>query len=109
MKKSVKRYRLKRNYSKIGKYLKELRLASNLTQREVSMTLGYSSAQFISNFESGISYPPLKKLAAMHSLYGGDAVRLVDLVISSERELLLRRLQASLKRKPSKLTEQPEV
>ena len=100
MNKSFKRHRLERNYTQIGKYLKELRLASNLTQREVSIFLGYSSAQFISNFESGITYPPLKKLAVLQTLYKCDAERLVSLVIDAEREVLLKLLRMSKKRKP---------
>jgi hypothetical protein len=43
-----------------GEYLSEARKKANLTQREVSLDLDYSSAQFISNFECRVAVPPLK-------------------------------------------------
>jgi hypothetical protein len=52
------------------------------------VALGYSSAQFISNFERGIALPPLKKMRALNELYGGDAERMIDLIIESERKIL---------------------
>ena len=57
-----KEYVLTRNYVALGQYLQDMRIRAEMTQREVSVKLGYSSAQFISNFERGISSPPLKKL-----------------------------------------------
>lgn len=62
MKRPTKKFRLPRLYEDVGKHLKELREKSKMTQREVSDALGYSSAQFISNFERGIALPPLKKM-----------------------------------------------
>ncbi|RYZ96490.1 MAG: XRE family transcriptional regulator, partial [Proteobacteria bacterium] len=59
-----------------------------LTQRSVSLSLGYSSAQFISNFERGIAAPPLKKLKILARLYKMPTDRVVDLVIEAERAIL---------------------
>ncbi len=81
-------YRIPRNYLVVGEYLKELREKSGMTQREVSLALGYSSAQFISNFERGIALPPLKKLKTLHVLYKGSMSKLIDLTLMAEREIL---------------------
>lgn len=58
----MRKYRLKRNHTQLGEYLLKQRKAAGLTQKELSETLGYSSAQFISNFERGITAPPLSKM-----------------------------------------------
>lgn len=84
----TRRYRLARNYIEVGEYLKELRIKSGKTQREVSTVLGYSSAQFISNFERGIALPPLKKLKTLQELYKGNVSKLIELTLQSERAIL---------------------
>lgn len=50
-------------------FLKNSREKSGLTQAEVAKTLGYSTAQFVSNWERGLSYPPLKALRTLSKLY----------------------------------------
>lgn len=41
-----------------GRYLKECRESKGLTQQAVANRLGYTSPQFISNWERAISRPP---------------------------------------------------
>jgi transcriptional regulator with XRE-family HTH domain len=93
MRKLKQKYKIPRNYSELGEYLRDLRLKSSLTQRDVSETLGYSSAQFISNFERGISSPPLKKLSVMQKLYKADVEQLIKLSLTAERKRLRAELQ----------------
>ncbi len=52
-----------------AEFLRNARIEAQLTQAEVSDKLGYSTAQFISNWERGISCPPLKNLRALAGLY----------------------------------------
>jgi len=78
----------KRNYADVGEYLKYGRSKANLTQMEVSLALEYSSSQFISNFERGISLPPLKKLRTLVSMYRLNPDKLIALMIDSERGVL---------------------
>ena len=52
-----------------AEFLKNARLEAKLTQSQVAESLGYSTAQFISNWERGISSPPLKNLKALSTLY----------------------------------------
>ncbi len=54
-----------------AKYLKQKRENAGLSQKQVSEKLGYTTPQFISNWERGISTPPMKtvkKLASMYSI-----------------------------------------
>lgn len=86
---SHRKYKLKRHFTELGESLMQARVRNGLTQREVSQELGYSSAQFISNFERGISAPPLKKiqiLARRYKLPIGQVARL--LMAGLEKKIL---------------------
>lgn len=55
----------------LADWLREAREAAHLSQSQVAQELGYSSPQFISNWERGLSSPPIpkfKKLCKMYSL-----------------------------------------
>lgn len=43
----------------LAEFIKEARESRGLTQKEVSDHFGYSSCQFVSNWERGVSKPPL--------------------------------------------------
>lgn len=95
-------YAIMRHYMALGEYLQEMRVKANLTQRAVSEVLGYSSAQFISNFERGISSPPFTKLKTLISLYKMPKEKVMDLVLQGEREVMAEALGApSTKRRRS--------
>ena len=87
-----KKYVIPRNYELLGEFLKNKRLAAGLTQRAVSSALGYSSAQFISNFERGIAAPPLNKMKVLTKLYKLPVEEVVNLMIEAERGILLEAL-----------------
>lgn len=53
-----------------GEFIKKARELSGKTQAEVSEALGYSSAQFISNMERGITATPLKVVRPLAKLIG---------------------------------------
>jgi transcriptional regulator with XRE-family HTH domain len=74
-----------RDYEGFGRYLAGRRVAAGFTQRRVAATLGYSSAQFISNFERGIAVPPLKKLKVLLKLYKMPMATVLDLILDCER------------------------
>lgn len=77
---------------KLGTYLKDVREQANLTQADVSAKLGYTSPQFISNIERGISVAPLKTLARMVSLYKVNPESVVKIILESQRKLLREKL-----------------
>ncbi len=101
-------YLIARRFTALGAYLQELRMKKRLTQREVSLRLGYSSAQFISNFERGISMPPLKKLKELKVIYGASRIRLVGLALEGKGLILAEALMPKRKHARPKVSS-PDV
>ncbi len=77
---------------KLGDFLRDTRETSRMTQADVSQRLGYSSPQFISNIERGISVIPLKTLAKMVNLYKVNPEIVVKIILESQRKLLREKL-----------------
>lgn len=76
-------------YSKeVGKLFKNYRLGADLSQGYVSKQLGYSSPQFLSNFERGLCMLPLPKLKKALDLYKVDGSEVVDLMIDLQTDHL---------------------
>jgi transcriptional regulator with XRE-family HTH domain len=80
---------------KLGSFLKEVREQSAMTQADVSSRLGYTSPQFISNIERGISVVPLKTLSRMVTLYKVNPESVVKIILESQRKLLREKLMRS--------------
>jgi transcriptional regulator with XRE-family HTH domain len=76
--------------SEMASYLKKKRMASGLTQIEVSKKLGYSSAQFVSNWERGLSSPPVKTLARLIKLYKLNPNEVIEMCLTPLRRELKR-------------------
>lgn len=55
---------------KLGRFLREARIDSDLSQKEVAKKLGYASPQFVSNWERGIASPPMHCLPKICRMYG---------------------------------------
>lgn len=72
---------------------KNLREKAGLTQREVSDALGYSTPQFISNVERGRCRFPIQKLPKIRKLYKVSADQMIDLILSEEKQILLKILK----------------
>jgi len=53
-----------------GRYLAEARQTQGMTQADVAKKLGYSSAQYISNWERGAAAPPTSQLAKICEILG---------------------------------------
>ena len=53
----------------IGIFLKEYRNKAGLNQLSVAIKLGYSSPQFISNWERGLAMPPLQTMKKLLQIY----------------------------------------
>ena len=69
-------------------------MRADMTQKEVSEYLGYSSAQFISNFERGISAPPLKKLKRLCARYRVPTTKVVRALLEGQRNKILEALNS---------------
>lgn len=67
--------------SQLGDFLKEKRQNAGLSQGDVSKKLGYGTPQFISNWERGISSPPINALKKIASLYNISADELFEVLL----------------------------
>ena len=71
-----------------GAYLRDMRVAAGLTQVQVADELGYSTAQFVSNFERGVCLPSIKKMEILISLYNLHAKEVVKMLLSIQESYL---------------------
>lgn len=76
-------------------YLKDKRVAANLSQADVARKLGYSTAQFISNWERGVSQPPVSAIKKLSSMYSVPAESMLNHMIETAKA----EVEADLKRK----------
>lgn len=86
-------------HQSLGNYLKNKRNESGLTQSEVATKLGYSSPQFISNFERGLCSPPLKNLKTLVKLYKIPVEEIMTLILEEQETILRKALSGTGRRK----------
>lgn len=82
----------------LGKILKEKREKVGFSQAEVSKKLGYSSPQFVSNWERGLSTPPVTSLRSIAQLYKIPPDQLFQIYLKTT----LKNIEADLRKKFSK-------
>lgn len=80
-------------FKNLGEHLKKQRTQKGLTQGEVAQALGYSSPQFVSNFERGLCAPPIPKLGTLVKLYRMDSEELINIIVQSYEKELRRELK----------------
>jgi len=71
----------------LGVALKTWREASGFSQREVADALGYSTPQFISNWERGISAPAFDVMPALGKLFERKPEEVIAVVEACQDEL----------------------
>ncbi len=84
----------------LGSFIKEQRLNNNFSQAELAYNLGYSSPQFISDWERGVSSPPMKKLPELANELNVKTEVLFELLV----ELATLQLTTSLKEEFKKIS-----
>jgi transcriptional regulator with XRE-family HTH domain len=72
----------------VGNFLKNLRQKSGLTQQQLASKLSYSTAQFVSNWERGISLPPLEAVPKLSTLCKTTTRALVNALFEYQEESL---------------------
>ena len=82
----------------LGNILKTLREKAGLTQRDAASALGYNTSQFVSNWERGISEPPIKTIPKLARLYNIDASYLFGCVRDAKIAELSTKLNKQWKR-----------
>ena len=65
---------------RLAKFLKASRGNAKLSQLEVANHLGYSTPQFISNWERGVSAPPIETIGVLSRLYKVSDEELFDIL-----------------------------
>lgn len=66
---------------RMAQFLKERRMKVGLTQSDVARKLGYSSPQFVSNWERGLASPPVFILRDLTKIYKVAADEMFDLLL----------------------------
>lgn len=72
----------------LNDYLRQKRLDSGLSQLDVARVLGYSSPQFVSNWERGLVSPPLETIAVLIDLYKISSGEVIDRILDETRDYL---------------------
>jgi transcriptional regulator with XRE-family HTH domain len=87
-------------FKHLGNYLREARVDSGLMQINLARILKYSSSQFISNWERGLSAPPNKDLQVLIKLLKLNRAKLVEVMVEDATAEVLRKVY--LKRKQNR-------
>lgn len=82
-------------------YLKEKRIESGLSQLDVAKVLGYSSPQFVSNWERGLVSPPLETIAVLVELYKVPPSEVIEYILKETKAYLEANLKPSKRKKGS--------
>jgi transcriptional regulator with XRE-family HTH domain len=69
--------------SLLADFLRDKRIESGLSQMDVARKLGYTSAQFVSNWERGLSSPPIHTLRKLSELYNIPPDTLFDTTLKT--------------------------
>jgi transcriptional regulator with XRE-family HTH domain len=70
----------------LAQFLKAKRNISGLSQTQVAEELGYKTPQFISNWERGLSSPPISAIKKIAQMYSISPEELFELVLESAIE-----------------------
>lgn len=90
---------MKELFQVLGDFLQSKRVKAGLSQGDVATKLGYSSPQFISNFERGLCAPPLNKLKMLVQLYDLSGEEVLKLMMKEHERHLRKALGMGKKKK----------
>ncbi len=76
----------------LGSYLKHQREKLGLSQQEISEALGYSSPQFVSNWERDVSTPPVKSVKKIAEVYKLDTRKFIQRVMDHVHDQTMSRM-----------------
>ena len=79
---------MEKPYRQLSIYLKKCRENSGISQGEIAKYLGYTTPQFISNWERGLSSPPMDKLADLIKLIKIKPEIVLELMSKDSIEIL---------------------
>lgn len=88
----------KKVISDLAVFLKNRRKELNLTQGQVALQMGFTTAQFVSNWERGLAAPPLhnvKSARKVIKIYKLEVEEYVDHLLNEQRRRLLLKLNGN--------------
>lgn len=80
---------------RVGRYFRQKRVAVGLTQIDLSRILGYSTSQFVSNWERGLCMPPLNSMAKLSEVLKIPKKEIVDMLTEEYRRSLEKAVKRS--------------
>lgn len=80
-------------------YLKTKREKAGLSQKQVADRLGYTTPQFVSNWERGISVPPMQTVKKIADIYQTPVEEIFNLLL----EATLQQVKTDFNKKLKKL------
>ena len=80
---------------KLAQFLKNKRIIAGFSQKDVATKLGYSTSQFISNWERGVSQPPLSTLRKLAEVFQINVDDMFNVLLEST----IAQVEVDLKRK----------
>jgi len=80
---------------KLAHFLKQKRVILGLSQKDVAEKMGYSTSQFISNWERGVSQPPLHAIRKLANFYKINADEMFNVLLKAT----VAQVEVDLKRK----------
>lgn len=70
----------------LGQFLKASRQSAGLSQKAVATKFGYTTPQFISNWERGVSFPPVNILKRLAEFYKVNPDDLFEILLQTRIE-----------------------
>lgn len=87
-------------FIRLGTLLKEKRIEKGITQMSLAKELGYSSPQFVSNWERGMCSPAFDTLPTVCKILGIPKKEIIEIIIDETRSELEANFSRGLKSKP---------
>jgi transcriptional regulator with XRE-family HTH domain len=87
----------------MGSFLKEIRQKRNITQAELAKKLGYTTSQFVSNWERGLCSPPLDSIVEIANFLAIPKSTIMNLILEQTKVELEKRFTSSRQKKRLKI------
>ncbi|MCB0412028.1 MAG: helix-turn-helix transcriptional regulator [Bdellovibrionales bacterium] len=79
----------------LGQYFRQKRVDAGLTQIDLARVFGYSSSQFVSNWERGLCTPPMASMAKLCEVLKIPKKEIVDVLTEEYRRTLEKAVKKS--------------
>ncbi len=83
---------------KVGKFIRSKRERVGLSQAEIAKRMGYGTPQFVSNWERGVSLPPVSSIKKLAALLDVSAEGLFELILEIEVLLAKEKFERKFRR-----------